>query len=94
MRLGVDLISHRWDAVVLTALRAGPSRRTDLLSTVGGISDKSLHESLARLHTRRLVDRDETGRRYRLTELGTSLATGPLLMLAQWAETHQQSLSE
>lgn len=90
VRLGVDLISHRWDAVVLTALRTGSARRVDLLSAIGGISDKSLHESLFRLSRRGLVGRD--GTTYCLTSTGSSLANGPILALAQWAETNHRSL--
>lgn len=93
VRLGVELIAHQWDAVVLTVLRSGPSRRAALVSAIGGISDKSLHESLRRLRDAGLVEKDDTGAMYRLTDLGGSLATGPLLALAQWAESHHRALS-
>ncbi|MGV9824910.1 winged helix-turn-helix transcriptional regulator [Gordonia sp. NPDC003429] len=92
VRLGVELIAHRWDAVVLTALRSGPARRVELISSIGGISDKSLHQSLVRLRDRRLVGRNVDTADYELTELGASLATGPLLDLARWAEQHRVAI--
>lgn len=92
VRLGVELIAHQWDAVVLTALRSGPARRADLVSMIGGISDKSLHESMRRLRTVHLVQQDDIGGLYRLTETGESFANGPVLALAQWAESHHRSL--
>ncbi|MGF0309036.1 MULTISPECIES: winged helix-turn-helix transcriptional regulator [Nocardiaceae] len=93
VRLGVELIAHQWDAVVLTALRSGPTRRVDLVSMIGGISDKSLHESMRRLRTFRLVEKDDVGGMYRLTDTGESFANGPLLALAQWAESNHRSLN-
>jgi len=94
VRLGAGLISHRWDPVVLAVLRAGPARRRDLLRSIGGVSDKSLHESLGRLGGLGLVARgDGAEPAYELTELGRSFATGPLLALAQWAEEHAAELA-
>lgn len=93
VRLGVELIAHRWDAVVLTALRDGSLRRVDLRAGIGGISDKALHESLLRLRDCRLVEKDDEGSRYRLTGVGESFATGPVLALAQWAEANHSSLA-
>ncbi len=72
---------------MLTAPRPGPARRVDLLASIGGISDKSLHQSLERLQ-----DRRGDAAVYALTEVGTSLATGPLLDLARWAEQHRLSV--
>jgi DNA-binding HxlR family transcriptional regulator len=92
VRLGVELISHQWDAVVLTALRTRSVRRVDLVSMIGGISDKSLHESVRRLRDHGLVEKDNDGALYQLTETGRSFATGPLLALAQWAESNHRSL--
>ncbi|MBJ7289357.1 winged helix-turn-helix transcriptional regulator, partial [Williamsia sp.] len=77
VRLGVELIAHQWDAVVLTVLRSGPSRRAALVSAIGGISDKSLHESLRRLRDFGLLEKVDDGAVYKLTDLGESLATGP-----------------
>ena len=48
VRAAVELISHAWDPVVLSALRLGPTRRTDILHRIAGVSDKVLTESLRR----------------------------------------------
>jgi DNA-binding HxlR family transcriptional regulator len=88
LRLATDLLAHSWDPVVLSALRAGPRRRRDLLTGIGGISDKVLSQAITRLAISGLIDRDaDPGTRgvtYGLSELGASLAHGPLAALALW----------
>lgn len=98
VRAAVELISHTWDPVVLSALRLGPTRRSELLQRVAGASDKALTESLRRLAARGLVARTGDGARrdvavYALTELGDSFADGPLAHLAEWAGEHQETLA-
>jgi DNA-binding HxlR family transcriptional regulator len=97
VRAAVELINHAWDPVVLSALRLGPTRRNLLLYRIGGVSDKVLAESLRRLASRGLVARANGSRRdtavYELTELGASLAGGPLARLAEWAADNQAELS-
>jgi DNA-binding HxlR family transcriptional regulator len=98
LRAAVELISHAWDPVVLSALRLGPTRRSDLLRRIAGVSDKVLTESLRRLSSRGLVTRTEGDSRrataiYELTELGASFASGPLKQLAEWAAENQAELS-
>ena len=89
LRLATDLVAHTWDPVVLSALRPAARRRRDLLTAIGGIRDKVLTQSLARLPRNGLIERDRRpGAReatYRLTDLGRSLTEGPLAALAQWA---------
>lgn len=102
VRAAVELIDHRWDPVVLSALRAGPTRRKELVERIGGISDKVLTQSLDRLRAHGLISRqgnDErpTGSRgavYELSPLGESFADGPLAHLAQWAAANQTELIE
>ena len=98
VRAAVELISHTWDSVVLSALRMGPTRRSVLLDRSAGVSDKVLTESLRRLSSRGLVARTQNESRrdaavYELTDLGASFAKGPLAHLATWAEEHQDELS-
>lgn len=98
VRAAVELIDHRWDPVVVSALRIGPTRRSVLLHRIAGVSDKVLTESLRRLVSRGLVARTarEPGRDtaiYALTPLGASFATGPLAHLAEWAAENQAELS-
>jgi DNA-binding HxlR family transcriptional regulator len=92
VRLATDLIAHQWDPVVLSALRLGGRLRADLLTSIGGISDKALTEALRRLTGSGLVQstRSVTGRRvtYALTTLGESLVNGPMAALGQWAVEH------
>jgi DNA-binding HxlR family transcriptional regulator len=88
VRLATDLLAHDWDPVILSALRAGAQRRRDLLVAIGGISDKSLTESLRRLKRSgllRLTALTPGQASYSLSELGESLANGPLAALGQWA---------
>ncbi|GAA1567957.1 helix-turn-helix domain-containing protein [Actinomadura kijaniata] len=102
VRAAAELIHHTWDPVVLSALRAGPTRRNDLLPRIAGISDKVLTQALRRLRSRGLVTRvrDAEGAPargaavYRLTPLGESFANGPLAHLARWAADHQAELVE
>ena len=97
VRAAVELISHAWDPVVLSALRLGPTRRTDLLHRIAGVSDKVLTESLRRLSFRGLVTKTMNARRdsvvYELTTLGASFAAGPLAHMAEWAAENQAELS-
>lgn len=98
VRAAVELVSHTWDPVIVSALRLGPTRRSVLLDRIAGVSDKVLTESLRRLTARGLVARapHEAGRDaavYELTPLGASFAEGPLAHLAEWAAENQAALS-
>ena len=98
VRAAVELISHVWDPVVLSALRLGPTRRSELLQRIAGLSDKALTESLRRMSSRGLIARTADDARrdvavYELTELGVSFANGPLSQLAEWAGENQDALS-
>ncbi|MFC1438842.1 helix-turn-helix domain-containing protein [Streptacidiphilus sp. N1-10] len=96
VRLAAELIAHTWDPVVLMALRAGRRRRIDLLGAVAGVSDKVLTQTLRRLHTNGLIERiTQPGDRsvaYELSELGATLADGPLAALGQWAIDHAEQI--
>ena len=101
VRAAVELINHVWDPVVLSALRAGPTRRNDLLQRIAGVSDKVLSQALQRLLARGLITRHIGDGRsvgqgvafYQLSPLGDSFANGPLAHLAQWAATNQTDLA-
>ncbi len=99
VRASAELISHAWDPVLLSALRLGPTRRSELLVRIGGVSDKVLTQSLHRLSTRGLVTKLGSGDSarpegavYRLSPLGESFANGPLALLAQWAADNHADL--
>lgn len=94
-----ELINHVWDPVVLSALRAGPTRRTDLLQRIADVSDKVLTQALQRLLARGLITRHvndaplaDRGVAYQLSPLGESFTNGPLVHLAQWAAANQTQL--
>jgi DNA-binding HxlR family transcriptional regulator len=101
VRAAAELISHAWDPVVLSALRMGPTRRSELLPLIAGVSDKVLTESLRRLASRGLIvrahDSGPARKRgsavYQLSPLGESFADGPLAHLAQWAADNQDHLA-
>lgn len=90
VRDAAELLSHRWDATVAMALRRGPQRRRDLRELIGGLSDKSLTESLGRLAAADLIRRFRYPQApprvdYALTERGASFVDGPLAALGRWA---------
>ncbi|WP_350349041.1 helix-turn-helix domain-containing protein [Agromyces sp. G08B096] len=96
VRAATDVLSHRWDGVVLAALGSGPRRRVELLRTIGQVRDKPLTEALTRLSEANLIVRREVrnppGMSYELTPLGQSFHDGPLQALASWAHEHGEEL--
>lgn len=96
LRAATELLAHRWNPLVLAALRTGPHRRGELRAVSGGLSDKVLTETLHRLVGNGLVERRQRGARvdYALTELGASLVEGPLAALGAWITEHGDALLE
>jgi DNA-binding HxlR family transcriptional regulator len=97
LRAATDLFAHQWDPVVLAALRSRPRRRHELRTSIGGISDKVLAESLRRLLASGLVDRRAYAAApprvdYGLTDLGRSLVDGPMTALGRWIDEHGDEL--
>lgn len=97
-RLAFDLMANTWNAVVLWALRAGPSRPVDLREQIGGISAKVLTETLRRLEDNGLVARrayPEAPPRveYELTALGGTLLE-PIGAFGLWAHQHGDEVLE
>jgi DNA-binding HxlR family transcriptional regulator len=96
IRMVTDLLSHSWDPVLLVALRPGPQRRRELITAIGGVSDKAYTESLQRLMARGLVRRtgESTIRNvaYALTPIGETLVHGPLAAIGRWALDHGDEL--
>ncbi|XKK60824.1 helix-turn-helix transcriptional regulator [Streptomyces sp. ARC32] len=91
-RLAFDLLSNTWNAVVLWALRDGPKRPVELRELIGAISSKVLTETLRRLQSYGLVDRQaHPGApprvEYRLTALGRTLLA-PVDAVGAWAVEH------
>jgi DNA-binding HxlR family transcriptional regulator len=88
-RTTLSLVGDTWSVVVIMALGERPRRYTELLERIGGVSRKMLTQTLRRLETNGLIERDPP--MYRLTELGSSLL-GVVRALAGWAETHTDAL--
>jgi DNA-binding HxlR family transcriptional regulator len=97
LRAATDLLAHRWDPIVLTALRSGPRRRHELRTIIGGVSDKALTEALHRLldngfATRYVYAEAPPRVDFELTQLGASLVDGPLKELGRWILQHGDEL--
>lgn len=97
LRAATDLLSHRWDGVVLAALGSGPRRRVELRTFIGQAKDKPLTEALGRLVDAGLVVRTSHRRAssnvvYALTPLGQSFHDGPLQALGTWAQQQGEEL--
>lgn len=99
LRAGTELFAHRWDPVVLLALRTGSHRRRELRAAIGGVSDKVLTEALHRLLGNGLIERRAHAEapprvEYGLTALGRSLVDGPMEALGRWTVEHGAELLE
>jgi DNA-binding HxlR family transcriptional regulator len=91
-RLAVEVIADKWTVVTLYALSRGPRRHGEIVDLIGGISKKVLTQTLRRLESHGLVERNAFAvvpRRveYALTDLGRSLME-PVAALTRWAEEH------
>lgn len=86
----LSFLGHRWNALVLWQLEAGPRRFTDLQGQLPGISPKVLTERLAGLQARGLILRKAVNRypasvTYALTPRGEALRQ-VLRPVYDWAE--------
>ena len=89
------LLGKRWTWLVLRVLLDGPSRFSDFLVRIRGISDPILCERLRELEAQGLVHRrvlPETPVRveYALTPKGQGLRQA-LMLLHEWAETWEDA---
>jgi DNA-binding HxlR family transcriptional regulator len=95
-RLTVEIISDKWSVLVLFALSERPRRHGELVEAIGGISRKVLTQTLRRLQSYGLVDRETPAPRevlYRLTDLGATLID-PIEVLTAWARDHGEAVVE
>jgi len=97
-RIGFDLLTGTWTAVVLFGLREGPRRPGELRAAIGGISAKVLNETLRRLEDDGLVERHRYAEapprvEYDLTALGRTLL-GPIEALGSWGIEHGDAVVE
>jgi DNA-binding HxlR family transcriptional regulator len=98
-RRALELVSEKWTALVVYALVGGPKRHADLLRMIEGVSQKMLTQTLRRMETDGLVEREVLDPEppqhveYRLSLLGESLAD-PLVALCRWAMAHLDEVQE
>ncbi|WP_278262110.1 helix-turn-helix domain-containing protein [Nocardia sp. AG03] len=91
-RMGVDLFGNSWLPVIVYMLRNGPLRHGDLLTEIGGISQKMLTQTLRRMEAMTLVHRRRYAEapprvEYELTEAGRDLLQ-PIYALGAWVDRH------
>lgn len=91
-------LSDKWVSLVVSALREGPMRYSDLGRRIAGVSQKMLTQTLRSLERDGLVTRTVTPSvpvrvDYELTELGHSLSD-LLSAVKIWAETHFDQVQE
>ena len=95
-RTALEVIANKWSVVTLYALEDGPKRHSELVALSGGISRKVLTQTLRRLQSNGLIDRQRYAEapprvEYRLTPLGRTLQE-PIAMLTEWAQTYGEAL--
>jgi len=86
----IELLAEKWTLLVIHTLSSGPMRTADVRRRVEGVSEKMLIQTLRKLERNGIIARrayPEVPPRveYRLTKLGTSLAT-LVCALDGWAE--------
>ena len=88
----LDRIGDRWSVLVVAILGDGPRRYGELASTIEGISQKMLTQTLRGLERDGLITRTVHASvpprvDYELTRLGRTLSA-PLYALEAWARDH------
>jgi len=91
-------IGDKWTAKIITCLRAGPRRFTELQVPLRGITPKVLTESLRGLERDGMITRTEYAEiprrvEYELTPLGHTLFV-PLEASCEWSRRHLADLRQ
>jgi len=97
-RRAIDRIADKWTILIVAALAEHPYHFGELRRKIECISQKMLTQTLRKLETDGLLERDvETGSvtkvSYSLTPLGESLVE-PLRGLQQWAISYADAFGE
>ncbi|MFF9914238.1 winged helix-turn-helix transcriptional regulator [Streptomyces sp. NPDC013457] len=98
-RVAFEVLSNRWDSVIVYILgESGPMRPRALRTRIGGISAKVLNEALRRLEYNGLVVRQAYAEApprvdYSLTEAGTALLA-PIRAMGAWAGRYAEAVLE
>lgn len=90
-------IGDKWSVLLIGMLHDGPMRFTELKKVTPGISARMLTHTLRQLERDGLVEREMFAEipprvEYRSTSLGKSLAE-PIMAVAEWASTHQDTIT-
>ncbi|MEX3016686.1 winged helix-turn-helix transcriptional regulator [Gymnodinialimonas hymeniacidonis] len=94
----LDGIGDKWTILVLTALKPGPMRFSELRRAIADISQRMLTVTLRKLERDGFVNREVTPTvparvDYELTDLGQSLVD-TLAPLAEWALDHRDPIAK
>ncbi|MCW1979933.1 winged helix-turn-helix transcriptional regulator [Xanthomonas campestris] len=97
IRVALDPIANKWSIMILTVLCMGPTRFNDIKRRLGGVTHKSLTDSLRRLQRvglikRQVISSSPVAVQYERTELGKTLE-GPLLGLLHWCDVHADDIA-
>ena len=94
VEFSLDVLGGKWKTVILARLKQGPLRYSELRKAIPSLSDKMLTGRLHEMCDVGLIEvapDDADGRRYRITDMGASLA--PVLhALYEWGQKHAPSL--
>src|SRR5258708_33323053 len=91
-------VGDKWSVLVVTLLRDGPKRFSELRRTIEGVSQRMLTLTLRGLERDGLVTRTVEPTipprvDYELTPLGRTLLD-PILALGKWAHEHRAAIQE
>ena len=95
-RMVLDHVGSRWGVLVLTALRDGPLRFSELGAKIDGISEKMLSQNLTTMRRDGLVERQVEPTvppkvSYELTPFGTGLAEH-MHLLVRWIGANAETV--
>lgn len=94
----LDAVGDKWTILILTALKSGTLRFSELKRTIPDISQRMLTQTLRKLERDGYVSRAVTPSipprvDYALTALGVSLTT-QMIPLAEWALDHRDAVAQ
>lgn len=92
----LNRVGDKWSVLVVTELKGGKLRFSDLRRSIEGISQRMLTHTLRQLERDGLIERTvypsvPVRVEYELTALGLTL-NEPLAALAQWAESYRGAI--
>ncbi|WP_446665609.1 winged helix-turn-helix transcriptional regulator [Flexivirga sp. B27] len=93
----LDRIGDKWTVLIVSTLRSGPLRYTDLQASIPGISQRMLTQTLKQLERDGVLTRTAYAEvpprvEYDLTKLGRSLMDA-VMSLAAWAAAHHDEIA-